>query len=237
MVETDFRHLVEELAFELYERAPEGVGRRVRDVANRFFGVGGFLSNPLHAVTGIHDTTMARTIDGRKVITTEMKRGIAWPPGHHWHRHTRGVQLLSALYWNACPAFLATSAQYKLFVESAGRDIVYAYPFSGYGEVDVFGDTAADEFIQAIVICLLADRPPIDTTAPRSVRKLLQRPVRVDAVPFQLDFTPQSRPQSQKARVGPARRVKKTAIGGGENPFVDGQPPLEYEIVHVFLLE
>ena len=100
---------------------------------------------------------------GLNLIASEAKTHRTFGPGEMWYHHSRGIQVLSALYAFNCPTFLFTQRQWKLFVENTARNAILTFPYDDNPDhtphvnsslVQQMGTT----FLKAIVICLLSRR-------------------------------------------------------------------------------
>ena len=100
----------------------------------------------------------------RQLLSTEIKTDITYPRSNSiWYCDSRGVQILSALYYYGAPTFLFNQHRFKIFVEGGNRKSVYTYPYKddpdGPARVNSSDSKVlGEDFLKAIVICLLSKR-------------------------------------------------------------------------------
>ncbi|KAI8895107.1 hypothetical protein BC833DRAFT_623320 [Globomyces pollinis-pini] len=128
--------------------------------------VGGILARYQYDVRSKTDPHFL-DVGGKNLIACEAKTHRTFGLGEMWYHHSRGIQVLSALYAFNCPTFLFTQRQWKLFVENPERNSVLTFPFNDNAEHTPHVNSSlvqpmGRDFLKAIVICLLSQRVSLD---------------------------------------------------------------------------
>ena len=177
--------------------------------------------------------------NGQHLIASEVKTMRTFGRGEMWYHHSRGIQVLSALYAFNCPTFLFTQGQWKLFVENQERNAILTFPYDDHplhsphvnsSLVQQMGTT----FLKAIVVCLLSKRHFfVETRKEESIgesSQVTETPQKV--ITKRKFFDSDEKPSRQSAKF----QKSSGSVSGKKQPsfvsgYIDGRPV--YSVVRV----
>jgi hypothetical protein len=192
--------------------------------------VGGMLAESQYDILSATDTFF--TVDGVKVLSTEMKTAKTFLPHKHWYHESRGVQSFCALFGHGCPMFLCNQKIWKLFVENRERNQIYTFPFGSTQGTKLaksnvmsrFDEDGGSDFLMAITICLLKTvELNVESVVKEAASVSIQEPAKEVQETINIDHLRAVVPNNESTTVDtPASRVVKPRFATGHDK--DGLP-------------